>query len=277
MTDAHLLHGRSKNAIVEDLYRLGVKLGDTLMIHSSLKAIGPVEDGAQGLIGALLTSVGPIGNLLAYVSWDRSPYEETLDGAQLSDSLRDNWPAFDPKSAGTYQPFGTLNRYLVQYPGAVRSPHPDASMVSIGPDAEFLTGTHPLGHAFGPGSPIERFLQMRGRVLLLGSPLDAVTVLHYAEAVANIPNKRRVSYEMPVLAPNGTKHWEQVSDWDSNGILDCFTLPGEADAVETIARIYVSEAQPPCGIVGAAKSYLIDGCDLVNFGVNWLEDNFAEN
>ncbi|WP_142244972.1 AAC(3) family N-acetyltransferase, partial [Klebsiella pneumoniae] len=39
--------------------------------------------------------------------------------------------------------------------------------------------------------------------LLLGAPLNSVTALHYAEAVADIPNKRWVTYEMPMLGRNG--------------------------------------------------------------------------
>jgi aminoglycoside N3'-acetyltransferase len=147
-------------------------------------------------------------------------------------------------------------------------------MIAVGPLAAELVDEHPLGHAFGAGSPLERFVNRDGRVLLLGAPLDAVTVLHYAEAMAAIPNKRRVSYAMPLLDRSGAKVWIRAEDYDSNGILDVFAN-GAVDAVESIARAYVSERRLPEGRVGLARCRLFDARDLVAFGIRWLESRFG--
>ena len=40
----------SSSALAADLVRLGVRPGEALMIHASLRAIGPVEGGAAGVI-----------------------------------------------------------------------------------------------------------------------------------------------------------------------------------------------------------------------------------
>ncbi|HBY4973092.1 TPA: aminoglycoside 3-N-acetyltransferase [Klebsiella pneumoniae] len=262
-------------AITKALEELGVEKGNLLMLHASLKAIGPVEGGAETIVRALRSAVGPSGTLMGYASWDRSPYEETLNGVQLDDEVRASWPPFNPATADIYCGFGLLNRFLVQAPGARRSPHPDASMVAIGPLAANLIEPHELGHAFGQGSPIERFVRWAGKVLLLGAPLDSVTVLHYAEAVADIPNKRRVTYEMPIAGSDGEVVWKAASDFDSNGILDCFAIEGKPDAVETIACAYVELGRHRAGIVGSAPCYLFDAQDLVSFGVTYLEQNFG--
>ena len=262
--------------LVDHLQRLGVQAGDTIMIHASLKAIGPVVGGASSVVAALVEAVGNAGTILAYASWDRSPYEETLNGAELPDTERRAWPAFDPATAGTYRGFGLLNEHLRKWPGALRSGHPDASMLAIGAQAEYLISPHALGQAFGPGSPLERFVKLRGKVLLLGAPPDAVTVLHHAEAIAQIPNKRRVTYLMPVLEA-GQKEWRRAEDFDSNGILDCFAVDGEMDAVETIARLYMSEGHARSGRIGAANSYLIEAERIVQYGVRWLERLFGRN
>ncbi len=223
----------TRKAITEALQKLGVQTGDLLMVHASLKAIGPVEGGAETVVAALRSAVGPTGTVMGYASWDRSPYEETLNGARLDDEARRTWLPFDPATAGTYRGFGLLNQFLVQAPGARRSAHPDASMVAVGPLAETLTEPHELGHALGEGSPVERFVRLGGKALLLGAPLNSVTALHYAEAVADIPNKRWVTYEMPMLGRDGEVAWKTASDYDSNGILDCFAIEGKPDAVET--------------------------------------------
>lgn len=266
---------RGKASITADLRRLGLRPGDLVMVHASLKALGPVEGGAAGVAQALMDAVGPGGTVMGYASWDRSPYEETLNGARMDEDLRRDWPAFDPRTAGTYRGFGLLNRFLAELPGARRSAHPDASMVAVGPLAGALVEPHRLGQALGEGSPLERFVRLGGKTLLLGAPLDAVTVLHYAEAVADIPGKRRVSYEMPVLGPDGRTVWQAATDFDSNGILDCFAVEGQPDAVETIARAYVATGRHREGVVGAAHCHLFDAQDIVAFGVGWLERQFG--
>ncbi|KAB2785011.1 aminoglycoside 3-N-acetyltransferase [Brucella anthropi] len=265
----------TRGAIIESLQKLGVQLGDLLMVHASLKAIGPVEGGAETIVAALRSTVGPSGTLMGYASWDKSPYEETLNGARLGDDARRSWPPFNPATAGTYRGFGLLNQFLVQAPGARRSAHPDASMVAVGPLAETLTQPHELGHALGEGSPIERFVRLGGKVLLLGAPLNSVTALHYAEAVADIPNKRRVTYEMPIAGSDGEVVWKTAADFDSNGILDCFAIEGAPDAVETIATAYVQLGRHRGGIVGSAPCYLFDAQDIVSFGVAYLEQHFG--
>jgi aminoglycoside 3-N-acetyltransferase len=51
-------------SFAEDLCRLGVLLGDTLMIHASLRAVGTLLGGSDALLVALEEAVGPDGTLL---------------------------------------------------------------------------------------------------------------------------------------------------------------------------------------------------------------------
>ncbi|KSV72212.1 hypothetical protein N183_26965 [Sinorhizobium sp. Sb3] len=127
----------------------------------------------------------------------------------------------------------------------------------------------------GEGSPIERFVRLGGKVLLLGAPLNSVTVLHYAEAIADIPGKRRVTYEMPMVGSDGKVVWKTAADFDSNGILDCFAIEGKPDAVETIANAYVKLGRHRGDIVGCAQCHLFDAQDIVSFGVTYLEQHFG--
>ncbi|WP_115737339.1 aminoglycoside 3-N-acetyltransferase [Cupriavidus taiwanensis] len=266
---------RNQTTITSELRSLGVHAGDLVMVHASLKAMGPVEGGAVAIVAALRDAVGPEGTLMSYASWDRSPYEETLNGARMDEDDRRNWPPFDPATAGTYRGFGLLNQYLAASPGATRSAHPDASMVALGPRARYLTEPHRLGEAFGKGSPLERFVDGGGKVLLLGAGLDSVTILHYAEAIADIPGKRRITYEMPLRGADGHTVWEVVEEFDSNGILDCFAVEGQPDGVETMATAYVALGRHTEGQVGCAHCYLFDAQDIVAFGVSYLEQHHS--
>ncbi|WP_414709538.1 aminoglycoside 3-N-acetyltransferase [Ramlibacter sp.] len=259
-----------RSRLVRDLRALGLRPGDLAMVHASLRALGPVEGGPAEVLAALLDTVGPEGTLFAFVSWDQSPYLETLDGRSLPAEARANWPAFDAASAPPYREFGAFNRFVCAHPQVRRSAHPDASMAAIGRLADELTRDHSLHEGYGRGSPLERFVAHGGRVLLLGAPLDAVTVLHYAEAIADIPGKRRVRYEVPVLQ-DGRKVWLRAENFDTNGILDVFAHEGEPDAVERIARDYVAQGHGRRGRVGNAPCHLFEADPIVAYGVRWLQ------
>ena len=49
-----------KNALIE----LGIEGGDTLLVHSSLKSFGRVENGADDVIDALLSTVSEEGTVV---------------------------------------------------------------------------------------------------------------------------------------------------------------------------------------------------------------------
>ncbi len=57
--------------------------------------------------------------------------------------------------------------------------------------------SQPWNHAFGSDSPLERFLMLDGKIVLLGSDHDAVTFLHYVEHIADFPGKRIARYQVP--------------------------------------------------------------------------------
>ena len=266
----------SRTGLVQGLRALGVREGDLLMVHASLRAIGAVDGGPSQVLGALLDAVGPGGTIAAFVSWDRSSYEETLNGAVLGEREREAWPAFDPAAhPEPYAEFGALNRFICNHPAVRRSAHPDASFAAIGRRADEITSEHPLVEGYGPGSPLGRIVQAQGRVLLFGAGLDSVTVLHNAEVLADNPGKRRVSYEVPLATPDG-KRWVRAENFDTNGILDEFAVPGRPDAVESIARDYVAAGQGKRGRVGGASCRLFEAPHIVDYGVRWLEARFGE-
>ena len=63
----------AKGEIVEQLRRLGVGAGDVLLVHTSFRAVRPVEGGPAGLIDALQRSIESTGTLVM-PSWTGSPF-----------------------------------------------------------------------------------------------------------------------------------------------------------------------------------------------------------
>jgi aminoglycoside 3-N-acetyltransferase len=200
----------------QDLRALGVRTGSVLMLHASLRSVGWVVGGPDVALQAIRDALGPEGTLCMYVGWADGTYEMSSWSRERQRAYLDERPAFDPLTSRAAPEWGVLTEHLRTTPGTRRSGHPEASIAAVGARAEWLTRDHPLQYGFGPGSPLERLVEARGDVLLLGSPLGAVTLLHYAEHLANIPNKRIARYRVP-LAVDGERRWFDVEELDSVG------------------------------------------------------------
>lgn len=157
----------TKQDIVRDLRALGVGPGMTIMVHSSLSALGHVEGGAETLIEALIEAVGPEGTVAM----------PAMPGGGV----------FDIETSPSA--VGTVTEAFRTYPGVKRSFHPSHSACAIGPRADFLlddTLDHPT--AIGAESPWGRLSRLpEAHVLLLGVDQDRNTLLHHPEEIIRAP------------------------------------------------------------------------------------------
>ena len=80
--------------------------------------------------------------------------------------------------------------------------------------AAYLISAQPWDFAFGKGSLLERFLELGGRILLLGRDHDAVTFLHYVEHIADFPNKRIMRFKVPAQR-NRERVWLDMQEVDN--------------------------------------------------------------
>jgi aminoglycoside 3-N-acetyltransferase len=152
--------------LVTDLLALGVRPGGVLLVHASLRSLGPVEGGAETVIQALLEALGPHGTLLM--------------------------PALSYMSVGSAQPVfdvlrtpscvGALPEYFRVRPGTLRSLHPTHSVCGLGSRAAELLSGHELDHTpCGEHSPFSRLPGADGQILFLGCGLRPNTSMHAVE------------------------------------------------------------------------------------------------
>ncbi|MET8980217.1 aminoglycoside 3-N-acetyltransferase [Streptomyces sp. NPDC004539] len=267
----------TRSRLTRDLSALGLRRGDVVMFHTRLSAIGYVPGGPQTVIGALQDVVGTAGTLMVTCGWnDAPPYEFLTWPAEWQAAVRAEHPAYDAESSEADHNNGRLPEALRRRPGAVRSRHPDASFAALGAQAETLTADHPWNDPHGPGSPLAKLVELNGRVLLLGAPLDTLTLLHHAEALAEAPGKRFVDYEQPLLV-DGERVWRRFHDIDSEeGAFDYSTVvPGGTDPFEAIARDLLATGSGRRGRVGAAESHLFEAPETVAFARAWLEEKLG--
>jgi aminoglycoside 3-N-acetyltransferase len=265
----------TRSLLAHDLEELGLRPGGATMVHCRMSALGQLIGGAETVVRALMDVLGSEGTLMAYTGWQDEPPDD-LDA--LDDEARrvylEEHPAYDPRVALSRRDHGRVPEALRTWPGARHSGHPEAGVAAVGPLAEALIAEHPYDDAYGAGTPYARLVELGGKVVVLGAPLDTVTLVHHAEAVAEVPDKRRVSYGSPVIV-GGERLWRTFSDIDtSEGALPYERVLGEEPYVEHIARSALAAGKGRRGPVGEATAYLFDARELVEHAVDWIERNF---
>ena len=263
----------TRSQLLADLRALGVGVGDKLILHASVRAVGWLVGGPRVILNALFDLLTPRGTLLMLASWAGNPYGMESWPPERRAAWLAECPAFDPAtSPANHREMSILAEYLRTWPGARRSDHPLASFVAVGAWAEWLTAHHPWQYGNGPDSPLGRLCAAGGKVLLLGPVLANITLLHHAEQLARIPDKRIDRYAMPILR-DGERVWVTVEEYDTtDGIADF----GVDDTFAAIGQDYLGAGRGAQGRVGAADAALLPANDLVRFGVAWMEARWRE-
>lgn len=241
---------------------LGVKFGDTLLVHSSLSRLGWVCGGPVAVIQALLDVLGPDGTLMVPTHtagntdpshWRRPPVPE-----EWWCEIRRTMPAFDPERTPS-RAMGAIPELLRTWPGALRSKHPIGSFAALGKHAQFLTENHELEAEFGDASPLGNLYQLDGLVLLLGVSHSRNTSLHLAEWRARYPSKA-FKAEGTAMLRNGERAWVEFQMQELE--TDDFEEIGLAIERETDSMVGCSE-QPPAKLFRQRS--------MVDKAVTWME------
>ena len=260
---------RTRAGLRADLERLGVGVGDTVMAHGSLSRVGRLLNGPDALIGALLDATSPGGTVVAYTDWD-ARYDELLDpDGRVPEPWRPHVPPFDAAASRAARDNGVLPEFLRTWPGARRSGSPGASVAALGARAAWITADHSLDYGYGEGSPLAKLVEVAGKVLMVGAPLDTMTLLHHAEHLARIPDKRVIRYEVPFAGDGGRVEWRMVEEFDTSRPV---VARLDDDCFGTIVTAFLAAGQGSQGLVGAAPSVLVDAAAIIGFAVDWLEN-----
>ncbi|MDT0566473.1 AAC(3) family N-acetyltransferase [Streptomyces sp. DSM 3412] len=161
---AGTLRGRAD--LVHDLRELGLRAGDTVLVHSALSTVGPVSNGAETMVSALSEVLGPDGTLVMYTP--------------TPDDARAATPAPAPYTAAGLG-VGVLAETVRTRPAALRSAHPRSAFTALGAQADHITSDHSPDCSLGEESPLGRLEKLDARVLLLGTGFEACTAFHLAE------------------------------------------------------------------------------------------------
>lgn len=178
----------TKESLKRDLERLGLWAADTALVHSSMKAIGAVENRADGALDALTEYFAPGLLALPTLTWTVAAEKP---------------PVFDVRR--TKSIVGLLTELFRHRPGVVRSLHPTHSVAALGRDAEWFTGEDHLNNSpCSFTSSWHKLLERDARILMVGCDLTRCTFLHGVEEWANVPNRLEPAMAFTVIDEAGT-------------------------------------------------------------------------
>ena len=247
------------DSLSDDLRRLGLRAGETVLVHTSLSSLGWVCGGAVAVVDALLSVLGPGGTLVVPThtgdlsdpsEWAHPPVPESWWA-----TIRATMPAFRPASTPS-RAMGAVAEVVRSWPDARRSDHPQTSFAAVGPAAAQITDRHALADSLGEGSPLARLYDLDARVLLLGVDHDRNTSLHLAQYRSGAG--QRVQQSGPVLV-QGERRWVSWPDLDLD--TDDFpALGAELDRTGLVRH----------GTVGQAPARLMAQRPVVDHATAWF-------
>jgi aminoglycoside 3-N-acetyltransferase len=259
----------SRQELADHFRRLGVGAGDAVMLHASVRAVGSIAGGPDQIHLALKDALTPNGTLIMYAGCPS--YTDEIGRGQLTPDqereLLEKLPPFDPFTARAQRENGTLVEFLRTYPGSTVNEHV-TRFVLWGNQAAYLASPQPWNYAFGSGSLLERLVTLNGRILLLGCDHDNLTFLHYAEHIVDIPGKRVTRFKVP-LDDNGTRVWRESEEFDSSGAGAHPNWPEGFFA--RLVDTYLRETHNSGGLVGDARSYVLDCSGLLEFSLTVMK------
>lgn len=253
----------TRDSLADDLRGIGIRPGEALLVHSSLSSLGWVCGGAEALVSALLDALGEDGTLIvpAHSGGNSDPSEWSHPPVPENwwPTIRATMPAYDPRTSPT-RGVGVVPETVRNWPGAVRSAHPQTSFAAVGPRAAELTEGHRIDDRLGESSPLARLEEAGARVLLLGSGYDSCTAFHLAEYRLPAP---LVENSFAVATPQG-RRWLTVREPSiSEERFDELGAAFEAARPTAVSL----------GGVGAATTRLFALADAVEFAEGWLREH----
>lgn len=252
------------DSLTKEFYDCGLREGQTILVHTSLRRLGWVVGGAETVVRALFRAVGPSGTLMAPTqTWKHFDAATGVPWAvpeRVEHVIREHWPAYDPAVTPSVG-MGQVAEMIRTWPGATRSPHPVRSLTAVGPNARFLTEEQDLEDIYGDTSPIGKLYDLGGHILLLGVEHASNTSLHLAENRADYLGKRTTEETAAVLLADGR-------EWITYKTLDLY-----ADDFNLLGNVYETENNLPCHKIGQTKARFLELRPLIDWAVKWMEQN----
>lgn len=250
------VHNFDLTDIVKDLKSIGVKRGDHVIVHSSLKNVGYVKGGAKTIIKALLNVLGKEGTLVLPAN--------PLRGGVLNACKSGNY-IFDYKKDKATT--GAIPNALLNMKGTYRSIHPTHSVVAIGKYAKQITEKHHIGNrTYGENSPWAKLIELNGKILGLGVTLAWSTQYHHLEDIMGdkFPVKVKVDEVYKLKCKMGRNKYIEVEVQPNDPNVYKTRIEKNPFILEYFNEIYGRSGILNIGKIGDADSWLVNMKEFIN-------------
>ncbi|MEY9968355.1 aminoglycoside 3-N-acetyltransferase [Streptacidiphilus sp. MAP12-16] len=248
----------TRESLASELRAFGLRAGETVLVHSSLSSLGWVCGGPGVVVLALLDALGAQGTLVVPThsgdnsdpaSWANPPVPKAWWA-----TIRASTPPYDARTTPSLG-VGVIPETVRNWPGALRSSHPQTSFAALGPRAAAIVDGHALDCRLGERSPLARLEEAEARILLLGAGFESCTAFHLAEYRVPTP---QVDNSFAVMTPQG-RRWTTVRDTSIS-----------EDRFDELGAAFEQECPVLQGKVGAAQARLFSLADAVAYAQVWL-------
>jgi aminoglycoside 3-N-acetyltransferase len=220
---------------------LGVQPGDTLLVHSSYKSLGPVDGGPQTVVNALEAALGPEGTLI-------------MPTFNFDFNKGQPWDV-----RATPSKMGVLTELVRQDPRAKRVFHPFYSFAVLGKHAGMLGGLR-YKSSYERDSVFGRLRDLDGKIMVIGlSYTNSMTFFHHIEQMEGVDYRFLKQFT------------GEVTDWDGTTRTDTFEMlvrdidKGVITEVDPMGELMEREGVIRVGKIGEAAVKLMKATEVYTF------------
>ena len=168
----------------------GITPRDTVLVHTSMRALGGVEGGCDGLLDGLISYLSEGLLIVPTHTWDNVTKEQ---------------PVYDVRT--TIPCIGALPTVAAFRADGVRSLHPTHSVAAFGKRArEFVAGEETATSPCPPNGVWARLYDENAKILLLGVGLDRNTYIHAVDEMLELPDRLMPPIPLTVMDHHGNRH-----------------------------------------------------------------------
>lgn len=241
----------TKDSLIKDIEQTGIRKDGTLLIHSSMKAVGMVEGGGDTVLDAFIHYMKEGLLLFPTHSWS-------------DDNLQDG--VYDPKTEVAC--VGILPNLFMKREGAIRSMHPTHSVTAMGSRAkEYVLRDSNVYTPCPRNGCFAGLYDEEAQLLFLGATLKTNTFIHSIEEWLNIPDRiNPQSRKIKLLLEDGnTREIDYHSHYSSRGNVsknyDKLLIPMLDMGIAKEVKI------------GDATSYVVEVKPMADWVVRLLKEN----
>jgi len=236
--------------LINNLQNLGIKENDTIVVHSSYKALcgnEKIDGGPHFVIEAFKDTVKSGTLMLPALS-----YETVTPENRVFDVL--NTPGC----------VGILPEVMRKSQGVYRSVHPTHSIAVWGKDAKEIAGAHINDFTpVGPNSPLHELKRRNGKIVMLGCGLEPNTSMHGVEEMTVPEYLYGANYDYELILHDGRRIKTNILSHNFSGFDQRY------DKILDV----LAETDYSCGKVLNADCYVLDAAAVWENVLKKLKEN----